>query len=336
MIYLLIAVVLCLLLPSLPYWTWRWLPRRPSPPLSEGQLYHLAAELQREGSQATSAAVLMSDDAPNCDIVSSDRSIPDAPAREVLDTRSADKERQQANRRTDGSQRRAVPQLTIPSYTWASVFLGTMLIGMVLVLYAVWMRLFDYLGENHARTFQPAVFVFKPFSYGMISSLPAMMLGTCTTMPLLYLFARLLLGRSRFNEYLFWDEGRAEQTMGVFVRERYLSFFLCTARCLSVLCVLYVWQTMNWYARVAEDGIAIKKLLDVREHFYPYSSVEQIALTRGPGPNGGPVDNLRIQFLDGQVWETDTTFALPSSPERDQLLDFLRRKTGQEIAPMHR
>ncbi|HWG46410.1 MAG TPA: hypothetical protein VN688_26855 [Gemmataceae bacterium] len=331
MLYLLIVVALCLLVPSLPYWTYRWLPRRPSPPLSEGQLHRLATELQREGSQTISAAVLVPDNAPDLNVLSPDSSVPDAPARAVLDTRSVEEERQQANRQTDGNRRRAVSRLTIPSYTWANVFWVTVFIGMMLALSAAWMVLFDYLGENHARMFQPAVFVFTPFSYGMLSALPAAMLGICTAAPLTFLLMRLVLGRSRFNEYLFWEEGRAEPKWGVSVRERYLTVFSCMGCCLSILCVLYVWQTMNWYARVQEDGIAIKRLLDVREHVYPYNSVEQITLTSGPGPNGGPVPNLRIQFRDGQVWETDTTFALPPSPERDRLLDFLRRKTGQSL-----
>jgi hypothetical protein len=64
------------------------------------------------------------------------------------------------------------------------------------------------LGEGRARSFSPAVFLFKPFSYGIVCAVPALFLGIFTSILPLGLFVRLVLGRRRYLEYLFWDEGR--------------------------------------------------------------------------------------------------------------------------------
>jgi hypothetical protein len=48
MLYLLLAVALCLLVPWLPVLMYRSLPRRPPPPLSEGELRRLADQLRQE------------------------------------------------------------------------------------------------------------------------------------------------------------------------------------------------------------------------------------------------------------------------------------------------
>jgi hypothetical protein len=87
-----------------------------------------------------------------------------------------------------------------------------------LTLSAGWAVLFHYLGEEHARTFAPALFLFKPFAYGLVCVFPALLLGLCTSFLPGLLCARLLLGPDRFREYLFWEEGRAAPGGGYYER----------------------------------------------------------------------------------------------------------------------
>jgi hypothetical protein len=326
MIYLLIAVAVCLLVPWLPVWVYRCLPRRPPDPLPEGELQRLAARMRPASAEE---AVAM--EPPRTDILR--RSDPAAKAA----THDAEKLDQKEETNTVTRDCRHVPdlrlrppRLALPSYRWVNVAALPFVIGGFLFLGASWAALFHYLGEEHARGFQPAVFLFKPFAYGLICFLPALFLGIFTTLPVLVGLARLLMGRRRFLEYLFWDEGRLS-TQYV---DGLLRMFRLMAILFATFSALYIVRVMNWYARLSEDEIAIVRFTSFREEVHPYSSVEEIVLTshHWDGKNATEGEDLGIRFSDGRKWNTDQTFMMPhDTGERDRLLDFLRRKTGKPI-----
>jgi hypothetical protein len=199
-----------------------------------------------------------------------------------------------------------------------------------------WAALFHYLGEEHARTFRPAVFLFKPFHYGLVCFLPAMLLGICTAVLPGMGLTRLLLGRRRFHEYLFWEEGRMAPWGGY--TERALRACSVLAVFVAAVSVLYLWQVLNWYARFSEDEIAIKRLLGAGEEVHPYDTVEEIVLTShlGSGNQLHSGERLHLRFRDGRTWSTDATFFLPPPAKRDRLLEFLARKTGKPITHARR
>ncbi len=147
---------------------------------------------------------------------------------------------------------------------------------------------------------------------------------------LLVALARLLMGRRRFTEYLFWDEGRlGERSVDGIVR-----MLSGLALLVGVLSALFVCLVMNWYARLGEDEIAVKRLVGLGEEVHPYGGVEQVVVTshQRQGQQVVPGEDLGLRFHDGRTWSTDQTFQLPRDPaERDPLLDFLRRKTGRPI-----
>jgi hypothetical protein len=198
-----------------------------------------------------------------------------------------------------------------------------MMIPGAFVLGGGWVVLFHFLGEEHARTFEPAVFLFKPFAYWVVCGLPALLLGTCTSIPPTLLCTRLLLGPGRFREALSWQEGRAIAHGGSLDRD--IRMLALLAVCVSTLSALYVWHVMNWYLRFGEDRIAIKRLLESGEEVYSYADVSQIVLTTWPK------EELHIRFRNGRTWETDDTFPMPQGSERARLLDLLQRKTGKPI-----
>jgi hypothetical protein len=109
----------------------------------------------------------------------------------------------------------------------------------------------------------------------------------------------------------------------------------CLAVVISVFSVVFLWQVMNWYARFAEDEIAIKRFIGIGEQVYPYNSVQQIVLTSHYKQDNEHLavrrQDVHIRFNDGRTWETDGTFPMPDGAERDRFLDFLHRQTGKPI-----
>jgi hypothetical protein len=317
MLFLLIAISLCVLVPWLPYLVYRRLPRRPLPPPGAWHLDLLAAGLRPEAVAVGAGAAPPITDRPGAP----------APAPAARgEGRASSGPRQGPARR--GHTR---PRLSIPSYWWANVLAVTVMIVSIGGLGFGWMALFRCLGEAHARTFGPAVFLFVPFHYGMVCCVPGLLLGICSAIVPALGLTRLLLGRRRFREYLFWEEGRLRPRGGH--RELCLKAYSWIGVFVAAVSTLSAWQVLNWYARFGEDEIAIKRLLGVGEEVHPYDAVEQVVLTshfrgRDQVQSG---ERLHLRFRDGRTWSTDSTFFLPAPAERDRLLEFLARKTGKRI-----
>ncbi len=316
MLYLLLAVALCLLVPWLPVLMYGRMPRLPEPPVTERQLRQLAGELRPDAPEAA-----VEGDAPT-DIT---------PAKSPLPASASDEPRPEGGPTALAT---AVPprRLSMGPYRWVNVVAVPAFVLTMLALGVGWAFLLHVLGEAHSRSFGPAVFLFKPFAYGLICVLPAMFLGIFTTLPVLTLLARLLLGRRRFREYLFWDEGRLAS--GGVRAEGVVRLLTGLALLTGALGAVFVVLVMNWYARFTADEIAIKRLLAVREEVRPYASVERLVLTTHMKQNNEIVEreNIHIRFADGKAWDTDATFMLPrDDAERQRFLDFLRAKTGKAI-----
>jgi hypothetical protein len=314
MIPLLMAVALCLLVPWLPVLIYRRLPRRPPPPLSQEQLHRLAAQFRRPDAEEFVEVTLVEDDALTADV--SRQPEPDAghtppPAR-------------------GRPPARPLPRLSLGSYRWLNALMAPVIIVTFLILAVGWALLFEYLGAQRAGSFPVGEFFFKPFSYGIVCAVPALFLGILSSLPLLMLLARLLLGRRRFLEYLFWDEGR----LGPGSADRAIKVVSGLALVVSVVSAVWIGLVLNWYARFNEDQIAIKRLLAVGEEVHRYGDVVQIVVTshRQMGKEIVPAEDVGLRFRDGRTWSTGQTFPPPSNPfERDRFLDFLQRKTGKPI-----
>jgi hypothetical protein len=321
MLYLLLAVALCLLVPWLPVLMYRRMPRRPPALVSDWQLQRLASEL-RPGPAAGAAEVVPFEGEIRAAVTPTGGAAPG-----------------EAGPRTEAEGRPTTPvpagpppRLSMGPYRWVNVLAVPAFVVTMLTLALGWVVLLHVLGEARARSFGPAVFLFKPFAYGVICVLPGIFLGIFTTLPVLALLARLLLGRRRFREYLFWDEGRL--AAGGVPAEGVICLLSHLAILTGVLGAAFVVLVMNWYARFAEDEIAIKRLLAVREEVHPYSSVVQVVLTTHAKQDQDFVEreNVHIRFADGKTWDTDATFFLPGDTgERQRFLDFLQAKTGKPI-----
>jgi hypothetical protein len=328
MVPLLIAVGLCLLVPWLPVLMYRRLPRRPPPPLSEADLHRLAAQLRRpDARQAVDVGA--DDDRTTAEMARRPGPAADAPDTDVAGAEDASPRRRGADSRAPSSPG-GVParRLTVRSYRWLNALMVPVFPVTFLALGVGWAVLFQYLGEQRARDFPPAVFLFKPFSYGLVCALPAIFLGIFTTLPLLALLGWLVLGRQRFLEYLFWDEGR----LGARYADRAITLLSVLAVLLGVASAVFVGLVMNWYARFGEDEIAVKRLFAAGEEVHRYGDVEQVVISseRRVGKEVFPGVDVGLRFRDGRTWRTGQTFALPTDDAaRDRFLEFLRRKTGK-------
>ena len=310
MLYPILAAAVCLLVPWLPVLLYRSLPRRPPDPLSGEELGRLADELRPPGPVT------------ELEVVSEGGSPAEVTGRPPVTPRA-----EPEGLPTPGEK---APQLTVPSYRWLNLAMLPVLIASFLALGAGWAWLLHVLAEEHARGFPPAVFLFKPFRYWAIFAVPGLFLGIFTSLPLGMGVVRLFMGRRRFLEYLFWDEGRLgpESTAGV------INLLSGLAVLVGLPAAVFVFLAMNWYARFTEEGIAVKGLLAVGEEVHRYEDVEQIVVTshRKVGKDVMEGEDLGVRFRDGRRWGTGQTFQLPrDAAERDRLIDFLRRVTGRPV-----
>jgi hypothetical protein len=226
--------------------------------------------------------------------------------------------------------------LSLGSYRWLNALLIPFMIVGFLALGVLWAAVFHYLAEEHARTFPPAVFLFKPFHYGLVFAVPGLFLGILSSILPVLLLGRLLLGR-RYIDYLYWEEARVGLAGNSI--EPLLRGLSGLALLTGVIAAVFTLLVMNWYARFTEDEIAIKRLIGFGEEVHPYSQVEQMVLTSHKNQKEGEVaqENLHIRFADGRTWSTDQTFFLPPpGSERDRLLEFLTRKTGKPVTRARR
>jgi len=330
---LLLTIAICLLVPWLPVLVYRRLPRRPPLPPAAGQLHRLAAELQRPASGEIVEVVPGADDQPETEITRRSGSAPEPPRRRPEEPKDRDVPDAQENMEPLAILQEAVPRsLTLQAYQSLNLLFVLLLIVLFLALGAGWAYLLHLLGEEHARTFPPAVFLFKPFAYGIVFAVPALFLGIFSSMPVLVGSARLIMGRQRFLEYLYWDEGRVGQEG--WSPDAIIGVVSFLALLVGILSALFACLALNWYARLTEDEIAIKRLFAFGEEVHPYDSVEQIVVTthRRQGKETVQGEDLGLRFRDGRTWSTDQTFALPrDAAERDRLLAFLQQKTGKPI-----
>jgi hypothetical protein len=332
MLFLLITVAICLLVPWLPVLMYRRLPRRPPPPVSEGELQRLARELQRTKPHDAGKEVSHTED------LTEGATLQPMGAAKGVPRASAPATKEEVPRSPSNADFLHAPtaapprSLSLRSYRWLHGVLSFLFIVGFPALAFGCAVLFHYLGEERARSFAPAVFLFKPFCYGIICAVPCVFLGIFGCVPVLFLLARLVLGRRRFLEYLHWDEGRYG---GPGHLDAGIKMISGLALFISVACAIFVCLVLSWYARLTEDHIAIKRLFGLGEEIHSYSSVEQIVVaihpTEDKSQSMSPED-LEIRFDDGRVWNTDQTFHMSHDPvERARLLEFLSRKTGKPI-----
>jgi hypothetical protein len=320
-IYLLLGVGICFLIPWLPVLLLRLAPVREVPPLSPEELARLAARLRPRRPAAT-ARPRRGEAIPQA--ITAPPSGEHVPARaEPASTGATHTPRETTD---------ALDHLTLRSYQWVNLVVLPVFLVSMLGLAILWAVLFNFLAEQHARTFPPGVFLFTPAVYWAVFGVPAVFLGIFTTAGILEPFVRILLGR-RYAEYCYWEQARRGLSgpAGVQLYGRRFKLF---AWLLGVLMAAWVVLAMNWYVRFTEEAIAIQPLFGIKERVYPYNRVQQVVLTTHVVVKRDviPREGLHLRFDDGQTWSTGQTFAVPDAPgERKRLLEFLMSKTGKPI-----
>jgi hypothetical protein len=324
-LYLLIAVGICLLVPWLPVVLLRLAPVRPVPPLSAEEMDRLIVQLNPK---RTVSATRTQPVGPNQQAVTVPRQRERQPDRADADTPPPQNRSPATRRESD----RGLDRLTLRSYQWVNLVILPVFIVTMLGMGIGWAMLFNYLGDEHARTFPPGVFVFKPAVYWAIFGVPSVFLGIFGCTAILEPLTRILLGR-RYPEYCYWEQARRGLAGPVGV-QRYGRRFVLFAVVLGSLMALWMVLAMNWYVRLTENEIAIKPLFVIGEQLHPYNRVQQIVLTTHTRVKQDviPREGLHLRFDDGQIWSTGQSFRLPDTPEeRKRLLEFLCRKTGKPL-----
>lgn len=305
MLYLLLAIAICLLVPWLPVLLLRLEPLRPPPPLSQQEMERLRAQLHGRLSRPPARK-------QPADLIRQGAATPQP----VEDTSAAQPDDKWSH-------------LTLRSYRWTNFFLSLLFIVSMLGMGIVWAFVFHYLGEARARALPSGVFAFKPAIYGAIFGVPAIFLGIFSSMGILEVFTRIVLGR-RYTEYSHWAQARLGQVRQQRLGRRFFFF----AWFLGGLMALWVLLAMNWYVVLTDNEIALKPLFGIREQVYPYPRVQQIVLTSHVVVKKEviPREGLHLRFDDGQTWSTGQTFALPDAAgEKKRLLEFLAQKTDKPL-----
>jgi hypothetical protein len=332
MLFLLIAVAICLIVPWLPVLIYRNLPRRLPPPPGAANLEQMAAKREQDNPPEIIDAAFPQDAGERTEITRSQaipRKASGEPAKEARRRAAVDPEGgPRVDSRTTVA---AAPRLSLGHYRWLNILFLPIFIVTFLALAAGWAALFHYLGEEHARTFPAGVSLFKP-EYWVVCALPGIFLGIFTAIPLLMLLFLLVLGKRRFIEYAHWDEGRME-SKGM-SPDALIQLLSRLGVLVSILSVVFVCLVMNWYACLTEDEIVIKRLFGLGTEVHRYDTVQEIVVTTHRQGDKELIaePGLGLRFSDGRTWNTDDTFRLPHDPGQVQrLLDFLQRKTGKPI-----
>jgi hypothetical protein len=321
-LYLLLTMAICLLLPWLPVLLLRLEPLRPPPPLSPEEMERLRAQLFAKVPPASARTQPAT--SGRQDIVLP-RKRPHDPSTKEAGAASP----QTVEGAPPAQEGNPWGHLTLRSYQWVNAIVTPLFILSMLGLAVVWALVFHYLGEARARSFPPGVFVFKPAVYWAVFGVPAIFLGIFSSIGVMEVLTRILVGR-RYTEYSHWAQARLGQ-----VRQQRLGrrFFLL-AWLVGIGMAIWVLLAMNWYVRLTDDEIAIKPLFGIKEKIYPYNRVQQIVLTSHSWVQNEaiPGEGLHLRFDDGQTWSTGQTFRVPDIPEeRDRLLELLSRKSGKPI-----
>lgn len=321
MLYLLIAVGICLLLPWLPVLLLRLEPMRPPPPLSPEEMERLRAQLfakrppaaRRQPAASRRQDIALPAGRPSpASVEEADEEAPHS----VEEAPAAAKDN-------------PLSHLTLRSYQWVNLIVAPIFILSMLGLAVVWAVVFDYLGQARARSFPSGVFVFKPAVYWAIFGVPAIFMGIFSAIGIMEVLTRILVGRN-YTEYSHWAQARLGQARQQRFTRRFYFFAWFLGGALAIWTVL----CMNWYVRLTENEIAIKPLFGITEKVYPYNRIEQIVLTSHSWVQNEaiPGEGLHLRFDDGQKWSTGQTFRVPDVPEeRKRLLDLLSQKSGKPI-----
>jgi hypothetical protein len=304
MLYLLLAMLICLLVPWLPVLLLKLEPLAPPPPLTKEEMERLRAQLYGRLSRPSARK----------------------PTGQIQKGAATAQPIENAPATRDDTE---LSHLTLHSYRWVHSFLSLVFIVTMLGMGLAWGFVFHYLGEARARSFPSGTFVFKPSIYGAIFGVPAIFLGIFSTMGIMEILTRILLGR-RYTEYSYWAQARLGQVRQQRISRRFFFF----AWFLGGLMAIWALLAMNWYVRLTDDAVAIKPLFGLSEHVYPYNRIQQIVLTSHSLVKNQaiPGEGLHLRFEDGQTWSTGQSFRLPETPEeRKRLLDLLSRKSGKPV-----
>lgn len=320
----LLAALVCLVVPGLPVLMYRLLPRRLPPPSG-------AVDLARQEAVPTGGDTPEEVSPPTT--ITRQGGAPKGrggPAGE--DRRRADPDRGQSHRRAS-STKAPLPRLNLGSYSWLNFLFAPALVLTFLALTLGWATLLHYIAERHAQAFPAGVHLFKLSPNGLIFALPGPFLGILSVAPLLLFLARLLLGRERFVEYLYWEAGRLEAQGGCSLDGMIL---LLSGLCLliGVLSAASVFLAMNWYVCLTDEAIVINPFFGLQEEVRGYDTVREIVVTTHRKADRDVIEgpDIGIRFADGTSWSTGHTFRLPQDPEHvTALVSFLVRKTGKPI-----
>src|SRR6266851_695376 len=156
MIYLLIAMALCLLVPLLPLFLFRRLPRRPPPPLSEEELQRLGGQIHRPLPLHGVEVVADENGPPSTEIRPQMAAASEAPRRNTEECEGQESTRSNAYRgRAATSREIASRRFSLASYRWLYFAWLPIFILTGLALTLGWAWLLDYLAEERARSFLP-------------------------------------------------------------------------------------------------------------------------------------------------------------------------------------
>jgi hypothetical protein len=334
MLYLLLAVAICLLVPWVSVLICRSLPRRPPLPPGAEHLQRLVAELPQLASQDILTGAVVENDQPSTDVSPRPGARPQAPRNDPEKRANTTEQHGPiiTSRLAPATKTEGPVRLTLPSYYWINLFLALFFFLAFLGVGFAWAMVFNYLGEAHAQTLLPAVFLFRPDNYAALFWLPEMFLGFISAAPLLGLLAYVLLGRRRFLEYLSYDEGRLKH-MGLNSDEKFRVLSFIGLIC-GILSAIFIVLGMNWYTRLTENEIAIKRIFAFSEEVHPYSSVEEIVVSHHCWKNKEivPGVDLGIRFQDGRTCTTGESYWIHhQAADLDRIIAFLSRKTGKPI-----
>ncbi len=196
------------------------------------------------------------------------------------------------------------------------------LAGAVPAAFALWLALRGVAALH--RALLPAgeiVWVTGSFYWAV----PALLLALTLMLPIFTWVSRRLL-RERYPEYCAYlrlktgmDVDRVARLFGVGV---------------SVACAAFIFLGLDWWVRVAPDGLTVNRYLGIGEERHAFRDIRRIRTAPAlVAPNGNVVARREfvVVFADGSSWSTNNGLSDPSPDDKLTLALILADRSGAEV-----
>nr|WP_086940195.1 hypothetical protein [Thaumasiovibrio occultus] len=209
-------------------------------------------------------------------------------------------------------------------YTVWEKWAGLALAGFAVLFTAVLWGVFALLSDRQVVHFGVAKFIIDQpdVSWGV----PAFFLSMLLTVIPTHFLLRCLLGRKCFAEYT--EYGNQKYGVNSWRRFRYI------ATVVIPLCLGFTALSIDWYAKVTQDGFVVNRFWRLGEEHYRFDQIRSIEHIKSfKSALGAKIrrPHFELQFDDGTRYNFRQAVNHLSTAEEQEIIQFLIAQSGQTV-----